>query len=157
MSSGGGGLVSTMHDYARFCQCIADGGELGGARLLSVKTVEWMAANHLQGGVDIDELRKSLPESYTEAQGPGTGFGLGFSVRGDAVSAGLIGSVGSAGWGGAANTYFWIDPQERLFVIWMTQVLFYNELKTPVRSKLQSLVYGTIVDRLPFQPLASKL
>jgi CubicO group peptidase (beta-lactamase class C family) len=78
-SSGGGGLVATMHDYARFCQCIANGGELGGYRLLGVKTVEWMATNHLPDGQTMAEM-PAPTMGYSEVAAPGTGFGLGFSV-----------------------------------------------------------------------------
>ena len=101
-SSGGGGLVATMHDCAcsaplllrliissdasalgcadaRFCQCIANGGELDGYRLLGVKTVEWMATNHLPNGQTMADM-PAPGVGYSEVAAPGTGFGLGFSV-----------------------------------------------------------------------------
>jgi CubicO group peptidase (beta-lactamase class C family) len=152
--SGGGGLVATMHDYCQFCQCIANGGELGGKRLLSVKTVEWMAQNHLPEGRTMDEMAPPAL-GYSEVAGRGTGFGLGFSVKLDAVAGKQIGSVGEIAWGGAANTMFWVDLEERMFVVWMTQVMGQNRQRNPIREKLGSLVHGCVVDRLPFRrPIA---
>ena len=61
-----------------------------------------------------------------------------------------IGSVGNYSWGGAANTIFWIDPEEDLFVVWMTQVMGQNRQFTPIREVLGQLVYAAIADRKPF-------
>ena len=87
---------------------------------------------------------------YSEVAGVGTGFGLGFSVVMNNVPGKQIGSIGEFSWGGAANTIFWIDPEEDLFVVWMTQVLQQNRQITPIRQTLGNLVYGSIVDRRPF-------
>ena len=95
--SGGGGLVSTAGDYLRFAQMLLNGGELGNVRLLGRKTVELMATNQLPAGVHPFEDASS-------------GFGLGVSVGLDLGKAQTLGSVGSFGWGGAANTEFWVDP-----------------------------------------------
>jgi CubicO group peptidase (beta-lactamase class C family) len=148
-SSGGGGLVATMHDYARFCECVAAGGVLDGARLLSVKTVEWMATNHLPAGREMQDMPPPAI-GYSEVAGPGSGFGLGFSVKLSATTGRQIGTAGEFAWGGAANTIFWIDPAERMFVVWMTQVLGQDRQRNPIREVLGSIVHGSIVDRLPF-------
>jgi CubicO group peptidase (beta-lactamase class C family) len=126
--SGGGGLVSTTMDYARFAQMLLNGGSLNGKRLVSPKTVAYMTADHLGPGV---------------ASGPGLGygFGLGFAVRKDAGMASLPGSVGDYYWGGAAGTYFWIDPKEDLFVVYMMQS---PKQRVAVRNLLRDMVYGAV-------------
>ena len=106
--SGGGGLLSTIADYLRFCQMLLNGGELNDVRLLSPKTVELMTSNHLTGTGDVF------------ARG-GTGFGLGVAVSLNQAAFGELGSTGEYNWGGAAGTKFWIDPQEKLIGIFMTQ------------------------------------
>merc|ERR1711865_1081863 len=157
MSSGGGGLLSTMHDYHRFCLCMGNGGEIDGFRILGVRTVEWMASNHLPGGKEIPDMAPpaltpagSSLAGYTELGSPGTGFGLGFSVKTRDAAGGQIGNVGEHAWGGAADTIFWLYPKEDMYVIWMTQVMGANRQKNNTRSLLGNLVYSTIVDRKPF-------
>jgi CubicO group peptidase (beta-lactamase class C family) len=108
--SGGGGLVSTVMDYARFCQMLANGGCLGSTRLLSRKTVEFMTADHL-GGI----------KGTSDLLAPGYGFGLGFTVRLVTGMAQVPGSVGHYSWGGIAGTSFWVDPAEDFFAIMMMQ------------------------------------
>ncbi len=108
--SGGGGLVSTVADYFRFGQMMLNQGELDGVRLLGRKTVEWMMQNH-------------LPEGIAAHGNPANGFGLGGSVL---LRPGLLhqpGSVGRFGWGGAANTEWWVDPSEGLLCLLMTQYM----------------------------------
>jgi len=107
---GGGGLVSTASDYMRFSQMLLNMGELEGCRLLGHKTIELMTQDHL--GPEL-----SLPDS------PGHGFGLGVSVLTDLARTRTLGSVGSYGWGGAANTNFWIDPHEQLIGLLMLQFM----------------------------------
>jgi CubicO group peptidase (beta-lactamase class C family) len=107
LSSGGGGLVSTATDYMRFCQMLLNGGQLDGARILSPLTVELMRTN---------VLPPSLP-----TLGPGTGFGLDFGVITDPVAAGGYYGKGTYSWGGAAGTWFWIDPVNDLIVLGMIQ------------------------------------
>jgi CubicO group peptidase (beta-lactamase class C family) len=129
--SGSGGLVSTAVDYVRFQQMMLNGGELDGVRLLGRKTVEMMFQNH------TGELPIWL-------RGPGTGFGLGYSVVLDSGLAATTSSVGSVSWGGAYNTVFWIDPKEELIGILMSQVRPYTHLN--MRADMISLVNQAIID-----------
>jgi len=117
--SGGGGLVSTVRDYGRFCQMLLNGGELDGHRILGRKTIELMTMNHLPDGKDLTELSVA---AYTETASEGVGFGLGFAVTLDPTLTGG-GSIGEYYWGGAASTIFWIDPEEDLIVIFLTQLM----------------------------------
>lgn len=121
------GLFSSADDYLRFCQMLLNGGELDGKRLLSPKTVELMTANHV-GELFGDD---------------GYGFGLGFSVRTDLAAAEELGTVGTFGWSGAYNTYFFIDPEEELIGIMMTQFAPYTNF---YKEKFQHLVYQAIVE-----------
>jgi len=107
LSSGGGGLVSTATDYMRFCQMLLNGGQLDGVRLLSPLTVELMHTNVLPASVPI--------------LSPGAGFGLDFAVYTDPVAAGGYFGKGTYFWGGAAGTWFWIDPVNDLIVLGMIQ------------------------------------
>ena len=135
--SGGGGLVSTAADYLRFCRMLLNGGALDGAQILSPKTIELMTVNHLPDGKDLPALSRSL---FSEAAYNGIGFGLGFSVTLDTARTMLPGSVGDYSWGGAASTYFWIDPQEDLITIFLTQLM--PSSTYPIRRELRTLVYS---------------
>jgi len=126
--SGGAGLLSTARDYARFLQMLLNGGELDGQRILSPKTVELMTVNHL---VDLPFR-------------PGQGFGLGFWVIEDLGAYGASGSVGSYGWGGAYHSTYFVDPKERLVVVYMTQLRPADGLDD--YAKLRSGVYQAIVE-----------
>jgi CubicO group peptidase (beta-lactamase class C family) len=106
-SSGGGGLVSTAMDYMRFCQMLLNGGKLDGVRLISPRSVELMRTN---------VLPPAMQTSW-----PGEGFGLDFGVYTDVVAAGGYYGKGTYYWGGAAGTWFWIDPTDDLIVIGMIQ------------------------------------
>ena len=139
--SGGGGLTSTMMDYWRFCQMLLNGGELEGVRLCSPKTIEFMTLNHLPGGQTMKKMSRS---AFSELAAEGAGFGLGFQVLIDPAEAQAIGSPGNFSWGGAASTYFWIDPEEDLITIFMTQL--YPSSTYPFRPQLQQLVYGAITE-----------
>lgn len=139
--SGGGGLVSTMIDYWRFCQMLLNGGEFNGARLVSRKTIEFMIMNHLPGGQNMKQMTTS---AFSELAADGAGFGLGFAVTLDPAEAMATGSAGNFSWGGAASTYFWIDPEENLISILLTQL--YPSSTYPLRPQLQQLVYGALVD-----------
>lgn len=139
--SGGGGLVSTMDDYARFCQMLLNGGELDGTRLLSPITLDFMTENHLP---DNQTMQDMGDDSFSETRADGSGFGLGFSVVLDTVAAAAPGSIGAFSWGGMASTFFWIDPQEDLFAIIMTQMI--PSTSYPIRPQLQQLTYAAIVD-----------
>lgn len=132
--SGGGGLVSSMYDYARFCQLILNGGELDGVRLVSRKTIELMAADHLSEAVAPGDLY--LP-------GPGQGFGLGFAIRRSPGVTGFLGSQGEIRWSGMAGTAFWIDPAEQLICIWMIQDI---PQSSHYRQRFKNLVYQAIID-----------
>ena len=110
---GGHGLVSTAPDYLRFCQMLLDNGELDGKRILGRKTVELMTTNQI-----VPEL---LPYEIGGVYSPGYGYGLGLRVLLDVGQCQTMGSVGEYGWAGAANTYFWIDPQEAFIGIQMAQ------------------------------------
>jgi len=139
--SGGGGLVSTAADYMRFARMLLQGGELDGVRLLGPKTLALMTSNHLPGGVDIPRLSRSM---FGEAAYEGVGFGLGFATT-IAPSATLLpGSAGDFFWGGAASTYFWVDPDEDLIVVFLTQLL--PSSAYPARRQLRTLVYSAITE-----------
>lgn len=130
--SGGGGMVASTMDYARFLQMMLNSGELEGVRLLSRKTVELMTSDHL-GSVT------GAPDLLT----PGYGFGLGFSVRKVAGEAPMPGSIGQYYWGGAAGTTFWVDPAERLFAVLMIQAPVQREF---YRVMFRDMVYSAIAD-----------
>jgi CubicO group peptidase (beta-lactamase class C family) len=135
--SGGGGLVSTAADYLRFCRMLLNGGTLDGVRLISPKTLELMSHNHLPGGKDLPDLAVSL---FSEVTYAGVGFGLGFAVSVSPARGLLPGSPGDISWGGLASTYFWVDPRERLIVIFMTQLT--PSATYPIRRELRTLVYS---------------
>jgi CubicO group peptidase (beta-lactamase class C family) len=133
---GGHGLVMSIADYARFAQMLLNGGQLEGERVLGRKTVEFMHSNHL-----ADDL---LPMMITEdISFPGYGFGLGSRVCVNPAETQVPTSVGEFGWGGAANTYFWVDPVEGIVGVFMTQKMTPPE--TP-QLDFQALVYQALVD-----------
>jgi len=136
--SGGGGLLSTAPDYARFCQMHLNGGELNGVRLLSPKTLAVMTS---------DQLPPGIPRSGYEDMAPtvelGQSFGLGFAVRIEAGHSPLSGSAGDYFWAGALGTYFWVDPLEKLFAVMMLQMPF--EQSGHYRRAFRELVYGALL------------
>ena len=131
MESGGGGLVSTTMDYARFCQMLLNGGTLDGAAIIGRKTLQLMASDHLGPHVKVDS--PLMP--------PGHGFGLGFAVRTHQGMAPFPGSLGQFFWSGMAGTFFWIDPVEEMFAVLMMQGPGQREY---VRSLFRNLVYAAI-------------
>ena len=137
--SGGGGLVSTARDYHRFCRMLENGGELDGARILGRKTIDLMTMNHLPGGSDLSTLSRSL---FSETQNAGTGFGLGFAVTQDVAKTMTPGSVGEYYWGGMFSTAFFIDPVERLHMVFMTQLS--PSGLYPIRRELKTLIYSAL-------------
>ncbi|HMC91001.1 MAG TPA: serine hydrolase domain-containing protein [Allosphingosinicella sp.] len=137
--SGGGGLVSTTADYHRFCRMLLGGGALDGTRLLGRKTLDLMTRNHLPGGADLTQLSRSM---FSEAIYSGQGFGLGFGVNLDPVRAMLPGSAGEYYWGGIFSTYFFIDPVERVSMIFMTQLM--PSSTYAVRRQLKAMVYAAL-------------
>src|SRR3954469_21900937 len=139
--SGGGGLVSTAADYYRFTQMLLGGGAVDGVRLLGTRTLRFMTANHLPGGVDLEAFGRPL---FAETTFHGIGFGLGFSVVGDPVANRVPSSPGEFAWGGAASTAFWVDPVERVTALFFTQLL--PSSTHPIRTQLRQLVYQALVD-----------
>ncbi len=140
--SGGGGLLSTAADYARFCRMLLNRGEVGGVRVLARKTVDWMTSNHLPDGIGFGPLTRELGLAAPLPE-LGQGYGLGVGVR---VSPGLSAVPGSAGdyfWGGATGPYFWVDPQERLIFILMLQEPNAAR-RARYRSMLRALVYQAL-------------
>jgi len=130
--SGGGGMVATAMDYARFLAMLLGNGRLNEARLLGRKTIELMTADHL-GSISAG----------SDLLAPGHGFGLGFAVRTSPGLAPFPGSVGSYFWGGAAGTTFWVDPTERLFAVLMIQAPVQRE---HYRVLFRDLVYAAVTD-----------
>jgi CubicO group peptidase (beta-lactamase class C family) len=131
MESGGGGLVSTTMDYARFCQMLVAGGTLDGTRIIGRKTLQLMASNHLAPNVKVDS--PLMPAGH--------GFGLGFAVRTDQGMAPFPGSLGQFFWSGMAGTFFFIDPVEDLFTVFMMQGPGQREY---IRTMLRDLVYAAV-------------
>lgn len=138
-ASGGGGLVSTAEDYFRFCQMLLNKGEFGGERVLGRKTVEYMMANHLGG----DMASMGQPR-FSETSYEGIGFGLGGSVVVDAPMTQTLQSEGTFAWGGMASTGFWIDPEEDIVAVLMTQLT--PSSTYPIRNELRVLVNQALVD-----------
>jgi CubicO group peptidase (beta-lactamase class C family) len=135
---GGSGLVSSTEDYLKFAQMLLNGGKLGDQRILSRKSVELMSGNHLPDTFSSD--------AYLETAGGyrrGAGIGLTVGLLTDPAKAGQYGSKGMFFWGGAASTIFWIDPEEELVAVLMTQVLGSSEL---LRETYSALVYQAIDD-----------
>ena len=130
--SGGGGLVSTASDYARFLQMLLDGGTFDGCRILSRKTIELMTADHLGPVTGAPDLLL-----------PGHGFGLGFAVRLQAGIAQVPGSIGQYFWGGLAGTTFWVDPAEQLFALLLIQAPAQRDY---YRTLYRDLVYAAFDD-----------
>jgi CubicO group peptidase (beta-lactamase class C family) len=130
--SGGGGLTGTAMDYARFLQMLLDGGTQNGKRYLSPKILAYMTSDHMGAAV---------PGPYY-LPGPGYGFGLGFGVR---TAAGVSADPGSQGdyyWGGAGGTYFWVDPKEKMFVVFMMQS---PKQRLTYRALVRDMVYAAMV------------
>jgi CubicO group peptidase (beta-lactamase class C family) len=130
--SGGGGMVSTVTDYARFLRMLLNGGTLDGKRYLSPKTIAYMGSNHIGPAAGVVPGPYYLP-------GAGFGFGLGFAVRTEAGVSPIEGSVGEMNWSGAGGTAFWIDPKEDMFVVFMAQTV---SQRGRIRGVLRNLVYG---------------
>jgi CubicO group peptidase (beta-lactamase class C family) len=124
--SGGAGILSTAGDYARFLEMLRNGGELDGVRILSRKTVELMTSDH----------------TGTIYNTPGMGFGLGWWVVEDIGPRGTPGSVGEYGWGGAYHSTYWVDPKERLVVVYMTNLI--PAAQVDDHAKLRTLVYQAL-------------
>jgi CubicO group peptidase (beta-lactamase class C family) len=132
---GGHGLFSTIGDYFRFAQMLANGGELDGVRILGRKTIEFMHSNHVPPAL--------LPLDIGGLPLLGYGFGLGSRVLMDVVQSGAPGSAGEFGWSGAAKTHYWVDPKEELVGLFMTQSMMSFDLP---ELDLRVLAYQAIED-----------
>ena len=135
MEAGGMGLASTAQDYARFVQCLCNGGTLLGQRIVSPASVRLMTSDHLGG------LGQQTTERSGDMLGRGTGFGLGFSVRLSEGMETLPGAVGLYSWGGIAGTTFWVDPANDLFAILMAQAPNQRDYFRPM---FRNLVYAAL-------------
>ena len=125
--SGGAGLLSTATDYGRFLQMLLNGGELDGQRILAPSTVALMTTNHVGTLYGAD------------------GFGLGFSVRQALGNSGQPGSVGEYGWGGAYHSTYWVDPEERLVVVYMTNLN--NTGGIDDHARIRAMIYGALIGK----------
>ncbi len=132
---GGHGLFGTAGDYLRFAQMLANGGVFEGARILGRKTLALMHANHIPAAL--------LPLEIGGLPLMGYGFGLGSRVAMDVAQTGASGSVGEFGWSGAAKTHYWVDPQEQIAAVFMTQSMLSFDLP---ELDLRALVYQAITD-----------
>jgi CubicO group peptidase (beta-lactamase class C family) len=139
LESGGGGLVSTASDYTRFAQMLANGGELDGARILSPGSVKLMGTNA------IPRVAFDLPNGNGIKFGEALGYGLGLMVVNDPPAIGSLEGKGTMSWDGAADTWFWVDPENDVVFVGMIQVM-----GGPVRLDLQAasrtLTYQALVD-----------
>ena len=131
--------MSTALDYNKFCQMLANWGELNGERIIGRKTLELMTMNHLPDKNDLSSMSVSM---FSETQNAGTGFGLGFAVTQDVARAMIPGSAGEYYWGGMFSTSFFVDPVEDLQMVFMTQ-LGPSSLY-PIRRELKTLIYSSL-------------
>jgi CubicO group peptidase (beta-lactamase class C family) len=139
--SGGGGLISTAADYARFTAALVRGGELDGVRLLGPRTLAYMTRNHLPEGGTLTTLGRG---QFAETTYDGIGFGLGFGVSVDPVATKVTTTAGEFTWGGLASTAFWVDPVEQVTAHFYTQLV--PSSTYPLRTELRQLVYSSLVD-----------
>jgi CubicO group peptidase (beta-lactamase class C family) len=131
---GGLSISTTASDYAIFAQMLLNKGQWNGVRLLSPKTVELMATNHVPQAA-------LAAGSQTIGLGPGAGYGLGVSVLMNPAERGNLGSAGEFGWSGAASTHVLIDPKEDLVAIYCTQLMG----EFAVRAEFATMLYQSIV------------
>ena len=143
LESGGGGLVSSIHDYMRFCRMMLNGGSLDGVQILSPKTVELFSLNHLPENQELASM--APPGAFSESGYSGIGFSIGCGVNIDVARTRLPGTLGEYFWGGAASTAFWIDPKEDLTVVFMTQVIG-TDARLTLRRDLRTLVYSAMTE-----------
>ncbi len=135
--SGGGGLVGTISDYANFCKMLGQHGNFNGQQLIGRRTLGLMTQNHL-GSKSLAQMAYG---AFSETSNDGVGFGLGFASTIDEVASGVVG-LGDFYWGGRASTIFWIDPNEDLFVIFMTQLIPSSTFN--FRGQLKNIIYGAL-------------
>ena len=133
--SGGGGMVSTARDYARFLQMLLNGGTLEGKRILGPQTIAYMTSDHSTAAAGITPGPLYLP-------GYGYGFGLGVAVRRSNGESPVPGAAGEYNWGGAGGTYMWVDPRNDMFVVFMAQS---PKQRVYLRSLLRNMVYSAVL------------
>ncbi|MGI9316498.1 MAG: serine hydrolase domain-containing protein [bacterium] len=138
--SGGGGMVSSIDDYNRFTLALLGKGQHNGTRIIGARTLEFMTINHLPNNRDLAAMGQPV---FAETPFEGIGFGLGFSVVLDPARANIATTLGEFAWGGAASTYFWVDPIEQINVVFMTQLLPSNAY--PLRRELKTAVYQSLI------------
>ena len=143
LESGGGGLLSTAHDYLRFCRMMLHGGTLDGTQILSPKTVAMFSLNYLPDNRELADM--APPGLFSEAGYSGVGFSIGCGVNVNVAKTRLPGTPGEYFWGGAASTAFWIDPKEELAVVFMTQVMG-SDVRLTLRRDLRTLVYAAMTE-----------
>ena len=131
---GGHGLFSTTSDYMRFAQMLLNRGELEGVRILAPKIVDFMHMNHVP--------QAFFPDIALLMGCPGYGFGLGSRVLQNVAESLVPGSIGEYGWEGAAHTYYWVDPQEKLVGVFMSQLMMYFDL---VNNDIRTMAYQALV------------
>jgi CubicO group peptidase (beta-lactamase class C family) len=139
MESGGGGLVSTLSDYARFCQMLIDQGEFEGQRILRPETINLMRTDVL-----VDDQAVNISGTLSAAQSAAIGFGLNVGTIRNSGDGGILLGDGSYFWGGAAGTWFWIDPKNDLYFIGMMQRVPQGGPEVDFRGESQKLVYGAL-------------
>src|SRR5215475_8510047 len=138
--SGGGGLVSTARDYARFAQMLLNHGTLDGVRILAPSTVDLMTSNHLPPKLLTGEF--SIGKAVMR---PGHGWGYDLAVFDDPLAADDIVGKGTYYWEGAAATWFWVDPANDLVFVGMTQRMFGNG-QPPMNHFSRPTVYGALTN-----------
>ena len=156
LESGGGGLVSTAHDYMRFCRMMLQGGTLDGVQILSPKTVALFSLNHLPDNKELADM--APPGLFSEAGYSGIGFSIGCGVNINVAKTRLPGTLGEFFWGGAASTAFWIDPKEDLAVVFMTQVIG-SDARLTLRRDLRTLAYSAMTEiiRLKYRKMRLRI
>lgn len=137
MQSGGGGLVGTIDDYMRFAEMLRRRGSFEGGFMLSPQSVDFMMQNQLTG-----DIASMGPQSFAEQPMEGMGFGLGGAVVLNPARARCPGSIGDYSWGGMASTFFWVDRNLDLSVVFLTQLA--PSSSYPSRPELKALVHGAI-------------
>lgn len=140
LDSGGGGTVSTAHDYARFCQMILNGGELDGARILSPASIAMIESDHLESTV-VPFYRNNERTAFGD---DAFGYGLDVALVKNNAKAGTLAGTGTISWGGAAGTWFWIDPKNDLFFLGMIQRFDRSAEYNPLVPLSQALVYQAL-------------
>ncbi|MBY6138375.1 beta-lactamase family protein [Leisingera daeponensis] len=139
MQSGGGGLVGNIDDYMKFAEMLRCRGRFGDSFIIGPQTADFMMQNHLSG-----EIASMGPLSFAEQPMQGMGFGLGGAVVLNPVRARCPGSIGDFCWGGIASTFFWVDRQLDLSVVFLTQLA--PSSSYPSRPELKALVHAAITD-----------